>query len=150
MKKKRVMISGGFDPVHAGHVSMIRHAAKLGKVIVVVNSDSWLQRKKGYVFMPWPERVEIMGAFKGVTGVCGVEDGDDTVCEAIRRMKPDIFANGGDRTSENTPEMILCEEMGIEMAWGIGGGKVQSSSGLVNRAGMHAPLRSSGRRGETW
>ena len=150
MKKKKVMISGGFDPVHAGHVSLIRYAAKLGKVIVVVNSDAWLRRKKGYRFMPWSERVEIMEAFKGVTGVCGVDDVDGTVCEAIRRMKPDIFANGGDRTSENTPEMILCEEMGIEMAWGIGGGKVQSSSELVAHAGMHIPLRSNGHRGDTW
>ena len=82
--------------------------------------------------MPWAERVEVMSSLKGVTFVAGVDDFDGTVCEAIRRLRPNIFANGGDRNRENTPEMDICSEMGIVMVWGIGGGKVQSSSELVN------------------
>ena len=130
------MVSGGFDPVHIGHVSMIKHATKIGGVIVAVNSDEWLLRKKGYVFMPWAERAEIMNTFKGVTKVTELDDSDGTVCEAIRRMKPDIFANGGDRTDKNTPEMAVCNELGIEIIWGIGGEKIQSSSELVKSSGL--------------
>ena len=65
-----------------------------------------------------------------------VDDTDGTVCEALRRIKPDYFANGGDRKTNNTPEMDVCEELGIEMLWGVGGGKIQSSSTLSNDAGM--------------
>lgn len=132
---KRIMVSGGFDPVHIGHVQMIEEAAKWGVVIVVINSDDWLMRKKGYVFMPWHERAKIMGNLKGVVLVTGVDDTDNSVCEAIGYHKPDAFANGGDRKKENTPEMELCDELGIQMLWGIGGkDKPQSSSWLVNKA----------------
>ena len=131
--KKKIMVRGGFDPIHKGHVRMIREATKKGEVIVVVNSDEWLMRKKGYVFMPFKERVEIIQAIKGVqaTWVIGIDDSDNTVCEALKKHRPDYFANGGDRTDTNTPEMAVCEELGIEMLWGIGGGKVQSSSELT-------------------
>tara|TARA_R100001082_G_C4219556_1_gene98604 strand:- start:124 stop:495 length:372 start_codon:yes stop_codon:yes gene_type:complete len=114
---------------------MIQHAAKWGEVVVVVNSDEWLKRKKGYVFMPWEERVEILGNIKGVIMVSGVDDSDGTVCEAIKRIKPDAFANGGDRKKENTPEMKVCDDLGVQMLWGVGGAnKPQSSSWLVNKA----------------
>ena len=84
--------------------------------------------------MPWKERAEIMGNIKGVTIVTAVNDEDGTVCEAIRRHKPDAFANGGDRKTENTPEMDVCEELGIQLMWAIGGSdKPQSSSWLVNK-----------------
>ena len=69
MKKKRIAVSGGFDPVHVGHVRMIQAAAKFGDVIVICNSDAWLKRKKGYSFMPFEERAEILRAFKGVKDV---------------------------------------------------------------------------------
>lgn len=127
-----IMVSGGFDPVHAGHIRMIRAAAKYGDVIVIANSDDWLFRKKGFVFMEYARRVEILNAVKGVVLVDSVDDTDDTVCEAIRRHKPTFFANGGDRNSKNTPEQEVCEELGIELLWGIGGAeKLQSSSELV-------------------
>ena len=131
--KKRIMVSGGFDPIHKGHIRMIREAAKKGEVLVIVNSDEWLMRKKGFVFMPFEERVEIIKSIKGVrdTSVIGIDDSDDTVCEALRRFRPHYFANGGDRTNTNTPEMAVCEEFGIEMLWEVGGGKVQSSSALT-------------------
>lgn len=129
-----IAVSGGFDPVHIGHIRMIRDAARYGDVLVIINSDDWLMRKKGYVFMPWKERAEIMGNIKGVRIVTQVDDSDGTVCAALRRHKPDVFANGGDRKTQNTPEMDVCEELGIQMMWAIGGNdKPQSSSWLVNK-----------------
>tara|TARA_A100001011_G_scaffold399638_1_gene509265 strand:- start:1552 stop:2025 length:474 start_codon:yes stop_codon:yes gene_type:complete len=130
-----VMVSGGFDPVHAGHIRMIRDAAKYGDVIIIANSDDWLFRKKGFVFMEYERRVEILNAIKGVILVDSVDDADGTVCEAIRRLQPTYFANGGDRGRSNTPEQSVCEELGIELLWGVGGEeKLQSSSDLAKKA----------------
>jgi D-beta-D-heptose 7-phosphate kinase/D-beta-D-heptose 1-phosphate adenosyltransferase len=134
MSNKTVMVSGGFDPVHRGHVRMIREAAKYGDVIIIANSDSWLHRKKGFVFMEFEQRSEILDAIKGVIIVDSVDDSDGTVCEAIRRYKPTYFANGGDRGRNNTPEQCVCEELGVELLWSIGGdNKAAASSELVNR-----------------
>jgi len=130
-----IVVSGGFDPIHVGHVRMIRSAAQYGDVIVIANSDDWLFRKKGYNFMGFRERKEILMAIKGVVDVIPVDDKDGTVCEALQRIKPTYFANGGDRTSANTPEKAICEEYGIKMLWNIGGQKIQSSSELVELAG---------------
>jgi glycerol-3-phosphate cytidylyltransferase-like family protein len=113
---------------------MIRHAAEYGDVIVIANSDDWLYRKKGFIFMEWARRVEILNAIKGVVLVDSVDDSDGTVCEAIRRLKPTYFANGGDRGRSNTPEQSVCEELGIELLWGIGGEeKLDSSSELAKK-----------------
>ena len=131
-----VMVSGGFDPVHIGHVRMILEAAEYGHVLVVANSDAWLMRKKGYIFMSWEERAELLAAIRGVTSVERVDDTDGTVCEAIRRLKPTYFANGGDRKTDNTPEMDVCKELGVKLLWNVGGGKIQSSSDLVSASGM--------------
>jgi cytidyltransferase-like protein len=136
--KKTIAVSGGFDPIHVGHVRMIQAAAKIGDVVVILNSDDWLERKKGYKFMPWEERAEIIRAIHGVVNVVPVCDEDDTVCETLRHLKDDMdldyFGNGGDRVLTNTPEMNLCKSIGIEMLWNIGGGKIQSSSELVFKA----------------
>lgn len=115
---------------------MIQEASRYGHVVAIVNSDDWLMRKKGYIFMPFEERCEILEAFTATGETTNVDDRDGTVCEALRRIKPDYFANGGDRKTNNTPEMNVCEELGIEMLWGVGGGKIQSSSTLVSDAGM--------------
>ena len=136
MSKKTICVSGGFDPVHVGHLRMMQAATKYGDVIAIVNSDKWLMRKKGYIFMPFKERCEIIEGFDSIASTSFVEDEDDTVCEALCRLKPDYFANGGDRKNNNTPEMKVCEELGIELLWNVGGGKIQSSSTLVNDAGM--------------
>ena len=129
-----IMVSGGFDPVHIGHIRMILEASVHGDVIVVANSDDWLFRKKGFVFMEFGERAEILASIKGVIKVSGVDDSDNTVCEAIHRLKPDYFANGGDRGRNNTPEQTLCGKMDVEMLWGIGGeNKANSSSTLIER-----------------
>ena len=133
-EKPTVMVSGGFDPVHVGHIRMIREASKFGNVIVVANSDQWLYRKKGFVFMEFAKRSEILNSIKGVILVDSVNDDDGTVCEAIRRHKPDFFANGGDRGRSNTPEQDVCEELGVKLLWGIGGDyKADASSTLVER-----------------
>ena len=132
-----VVVSGGFDPVHIGHVRLILAAAEYGDVIVVANSDSWLYRKKGFVFMTWDQRKEILEALKGVVRVEWVDDTDETVCEALRRIKPTYFANGGDRKDDNVPEVAVCEELGIEMLWNMGGTKIESSSDLVNKANQN-------------
>ena len=130
-KRVLVAVSGGFDPVHVGHVRMIAEAANYGAVIVIANSDAWLMRKKGYIFMTWEERQEILYSLKGVADVLEAKDDDGSVCETLRKLNPDIFANGGDRKYSNTPEVALCQELGIEMLWNVGGGKIQSSSELV-------------------
>ena len=133
-KNATVMVSGGFDPVHAGHIRMIRHAAQYGDVIIIANSDDWLYRKKGFVFMEYERRIEILNAIKGVIIVDSVDDSDGTVCEAIRRLKPTYFANGGDRGRSNTPEQAVCEELGVQLLWGIGGEeKLDSSSELAKK-----------------
>lgn len=129
-----IAVSGGFDPVHKGHIQMIREAAGYGNVIVLLNSDDWLIRKKGYKFMSFEERAYIVGSIKGVTVVSYVDDNDGSVCAGLRRFQPDYFANGGDRYETNTPEMEVCENLGIKMLWNVGGGKIQSSSELVAKA----------------
>jgi len=134
--RKTVAVSGGFDPVHVGHVRMIREASTYGDVVVIINSDRWLKLKKGYVFMPWKERAEILESIKGVVSVVHATDDDGTVCDTLVDLKDilglDYFANGGDRKSDNTPEMNICTQYGIEMLWNVGGGKIQSSSWLVD------------------
>lgn len=129
---RTVAISGGFDPVHSGHINLIKSAAKYGKLIVILNSDEWLVRKKGYAFMRWAERARILMGLEHVWQVSSVDDSDGTVCEALERIKPDYFANGGDRKEENIPELELCKKLGITPLFGIGGEKTQSSSELVN------------------
>ena len=116
---------------------MIKGASDLGSLTVIVNSDDWLNRKKGYAFMSEQERVEVISAIEGVDNVVIASDKDDTVCETLRDIKPDIFANGGDRNNKNTPEKDLCKELGIKMTWGVGGKKIQSSSELVSNAPLN-------------
>jgi D-beta-D-heptose 7-phosphate kinase/D-beta-D-heptose 1-phosphate adenosyltransferase len=142
MTKKPIIVavSGGFDPVHIGHVRMFNEAKKLGdKLILIANNDNWLKLKKGFNFMPEEERREIMESFRSVDEVMLTfhEPGtqDMSVCKELEYLKPDIFANGGDRKADNIPEYEVCERLGIEMIFNIGqGGKVQSSSDLVKRA----------------
>ena len=133
-KKDTIAVSGGFDPIHIGHVRMIQEAADFGEVIVILNTDAWLKQKKGYVFMPFEERAEIIRALKGVKDVVECIDLDNTVCETLRSLTPTYFANGGDRKEGNVPEESVCKREGIIMLWGVGGDeKANSSSTLVER-----------------
>lgn len=132
LKRPIVCVSGGFDFPHFGHTRLFEDAAKHGSLIVILNSDSWLIRKKGHKVMDWYGRCEVLRAFRSVQAVSPVNDMDGTVCEALERIKPEYFANGGDRTDKNTPEKALCEKLGIKMLWNMGGEKAASSQGLVN------------------
>src|SRR4030042_136517 len=132
MREKIVAVSGGFDPIHIGHIRMIREASKLGKLIVILNNDAFLIRKKGGTFMPLAERKEILENIKGVASVFVSIDEDDSVCKSLEAIKPDIFANGGDRKDESEiREAEVCKRLGIEMVFNVGGGKGQSSSWLT-------------------
>jgi D-beta-D-heptose 7-phosphate kinase/D-beta-D-heptose 1-phosphate adenosyltransferase len=138
--KNVIILSGGFDPVHKGHIRMFREAANLGaNVVVGLNSDEWLTRKKGKPFMKWDERAEILESCKFVNQVISFDDSDDTASNVIERVhlmySSDYniyFANGGDRKMGNVPEFDICRELEVVMLWNIGGGKIQSSSWLIN------------------
>lgn len=127
-----VMVSGGFDPLHVGHLDLLDCAAEIGKVVVVLNSDEWLFRKKGYVVMSWGDRSRILESLRHVFAVTPVTDSDGTVCEALRRIRPHVFLNGGDRTEANHKEADLCEKLGIQQRFD-GGQKIRSSSTLIGR-----------------
>ena len=134
--KKLVIVSGGFDCVHIGHIRYFKEAKKLGdRLIVILNSDKFLKKKKGCAFMPYDERKEILLSIKYIDQVVKCIDTDQSVCKTLKSIKPDIFAKGGDRTLGNIPERAICEELGIEMVFGVGGGKVQSSSWLLKNYG---------------
>jgi cytidyltransferase-like protein len=146
MKQKKtpvwVAVSGGFDPLHVGHVRMFEEARKLGdRLVVIMNNDNWLRAKKGFAFMPQQERREIIRAFPFVDRVVFTDhkkdDTDKSVCRTLAKVKPDIFANGGDRkpSSDPIPEVLLCKKLGIKVVYNVGrGGKVQSSSWMVEAA----------------
>ncbi|CAG7580635.1 MAG: putative nucleotidyltransferase [uncultured marine phage] len=136
-----VIVSGGFDPVHKGHVRMFKESKLLGhKVICGANSDQWLCDKKGKNFMEFSERKEILEAFEYVDEVLSFDDSDGSAIGLISKvfyLYPDTkiaFANGGDRNSTNIPEKKFCDDNNIDMIWDIGGGKVQSSSDLLSKA----------------
>lgn len=128
-----IALSGGFDPITVGHVRMIGDASAFGKVIIILNSDEWLVRKKGYAFIPFAERKELLESTRNVHCVLPAQDADDTVCASINMLKDTIryFGNGGDRWQSNTPEAEICSKYEIPVIYGLGGYKVQSSSKLV-------------------
>ena len=157
--KNVIIMSGGFDPVHKGHLRMFREASNLGhQVIIGLNSDDWLTRKKGKPFMKFEERKEILEGFKYINQVIPFDDTDDTACDLIEKVynlydnnlkhfefdATDVghagfidyykiyFANGGDRGKGNVPELDTCKDLNVVMLWGIGGGKIQSSSWLIS------------------
>jgi D-beta-D-heptose 7-phosphate kinase/D-beta-D-heptose 1-phosphate adenosyltransferase len=131
--KKTIVLSGGFDCLHRGHLEMFKDATAYGRVVVVLNSDLWLDRKKGYHLMNWDDRAEILRAIKYIDEVVPVDDANGgTVNEALKILKPDFFGNGGSITAQNTPERKTCEELGIKLIYGLGGDKIQSSSELID------------------
>ena len=135
--KNIVLITGGFDPIHRGHLDYIDAARELGDVLVVgVNSDSWLRRKKGRAFMPETERCAIIRALRGVDHVITFDDSDGSAKDAIRMVRQSypqahiIFANGGDRTDSNIPEMDVADHL-VEFQFGVGGGNKANSSSWI-------------------
>lgn len=138
---KIVAISGGFDPIHIGHIEMMKEARELGdRLVVIVNNDNWLMAKKGFAFMNELERKTIVSAIRFVDGVILTNHQpnptDMSVCAELEKLKPDIFANGGDRKPDGdpVPEVELCQKLGIQLIYNVGkSGKIQSSSDLVKR-----------------
>jgi cytidyltransferase-like protein len=137
-ESKIVVVSGGFDPIHSGHIEYFEKAKELGDILVVaLNSDDWLSRKKGKPFMPWIERSRIVKALKPVGYVMEFNDDDNTAINAIHKTRLKwprakiIFANGGDRTKENIPEMGYQDD-NLEFVFGVGGSnKLNSSSWIL-------------------
>ena len=132
-----VLITGGFDPIHSGHIAYINAARELGdRLIVGVNTDMWLERKKGRAFMTWSERAAIVGNLKSVDEVLEFDDFDGSAKDAIRRVRAKypaariIFGNGGDRTSTNIPEMDI-QDTNLEFQFGVGGANKANSSSWI-------------------
>jgi D-beta-D-heptose 7-phosphate kinase/D-beta-D-heptose 1-phosphate adenosyltransferase len=133
--KTIVVVSGGFDPVHSGHIRLIKAARTLGdQLIVGINSDEWLARKKGRAFMPWQERLAVLNNLKQVDEVYTFDDDDGTACHLLQQVRAHypndkiVFANGGDRTPDNIPEMSI---PGVEFAFGVGGADKANSSSWI-------------------
>jgi len=131
-----VIVTGGFDPIHSGHIEYINSAAQLGRVLVGVNSDEWLIRKKGAFFMPFEERSRIVRNLKGAYGTINFDDSDGSARDAIiqaRKLFPNkwiIFANGGDRTESNIPEMDIKDDK-LVFKFGVGGEEKKNSSSWI-------------------
>jgi D-beta-D-heptose 7-phosphate kinase/D-beta-D-heptose 1-phosphate adenosyltransferase len=137
---KFVVVTGGFDPIHSGHIEYIREAAKLGDVLIVgVNSDEWLTRKKGKPFMNWEERTAVVSALKWVNNVLRFDDSDDSACSLLEDLKKSwvgkddeiIFANGGDRNNTNNREAKV---EGVTFVYGVGGSNKMNSSSDILKA----------------
>lgn len=131
-KKIVVAVSGGFDPVHSGHLCLLKEAKKLGReLVVILNNDNWLLQKKGYVFMPQKERREILKSLQWVDKVILTSHPknpkDMSVGRELKKIRPHIFANGGDRTKTNIPELAVCREISCRPIFNLGR-KIQSSS----------------------
>lgn len=136
---KIVLVSGGFDPIHSGHINLLNEARTLGdSLFVALNSDQWLIRKKGKYFMPFEERFAVVSNIKAVDWVMHFNDDDDTACDAIRKVRQAfpktriVFANGGDRTFKNIPEMRK-EFYNVEFTFGVGGAYKKNSSSWLLR-----------------
>ena len=137
--KKIVLVTGGFDPLHSGHIAYLKAAKKLGdELIVGLNSDAWLARKKGQRFMAWNDRLDIVRNLKCVDHTVEFNDMDGTAKDAIHKVRLNypsdtiIFANGGDRTDANIPEMDISDN-NLKFVFGVGGfNKANSSSWILD------------------
>ena len=138
--KTYYIVSGGFDPIHEGHVEMIKASAQASDgVIVLANSDEWLCRKKGKNFHTMKTRKTILENLKGVIDVLEFDDSDNSASDGIRKARQKypnehlVFVNGGDRGKDNIPETSVCKELGVDLVFGVGGtNKANSSSWILN------------------
>lgn len=141
-RKTIVAVSGGFDPIHIGHIKMFKEAKRLGdELVVILNNDNWLKKKKKFIFMSQNERKEIIESLECVDRVVvtmhAVNPDDMSVNTELKKLRPNIFANGGDKNLKKdipAPEVAICETINCKMAFNIGkGGKIQSSSWLLKK-----------------
>lgn len=139
MEKPIVLLSGGFDPYHDGHAKMFQRASEIGEICVILNSDEWLLNKKGKAFMSLLQRADVLNSVKGVEWIWHSKtlndvskDIEDIYNHELYKTRSLIFANGGDRTINNTPEQMICEKLDIPILFGLGGNKTNSSSDLLN------------------
>jgi cytidyltransferase-like protein len=118
----KILISGAFDPLHIGHILLLKEASEYGDVVVALNSDEWIIKKKGYILTPFEIRQELVNSVPYVSETIGFDDIDGTACSALETVKPDFFGNGGGRSAFNTPkkEVELCDKMGIMPVWNLG------------------------------
>ena len=130
-----VLATGGFDPIHSGHIKFLKEAKELGDILIVgLNSDEWLERKKGKAFLPWNERLCIVNNLQKVDEVFTFMDDDDTAINFIKQVRAHyptdklIFVNGGDRTADNVPEMVVDD---VEFVFGVGGEDKKNSSSWI-------------------
>lgn len=138
--KTYYIVSGGFDPLHEGHIEMIKAAAEASDgVILLLNSDEWLTRKKGKNFMNFKTRAAVCSYLKNVIDVIAFDDSDNSASDGIRKARekyPEamlVFANGGDRTKNNIPETDVCRELDVALCFGVGGeNKANSSSWILS------------------
>ena len=129
--KVKIAVSGYFDPIHVGHLEYLKIAKSLGDILVViVNNNHQCVLKKGKFFMDENDRLEIVKAIKYVDEVVLSVDKDKTVCKSLELIRPNIFANGGDRSTDEVPETSVCKKYKIEMVDGLGE-KIRSSSSLT-------------------
>lgn len=132
------LVTGGFDPLHSGHINLFQQASKIGTVVVGLNSDNWLKNKKGINFLTFDERKYIIQELKSVYQVIEFDDSDGSAVQAIKKTlelfpgNKIIFCNGGDRTHNNIPEYDFCLQNNVEMVFNVGGGKTNSSSWLLS------------------
>lgn len=150
-----VVVSGGFDPIHPGHIRMFKEAKNLGdRLVVILNNDNWLIKKKGFKFMSEDQRKEIISSIKWVDDVVITKHPknpeDMSVSAELAALKPDIMANGGDRNKKDSQnkssslykDMMTCKKHGIKMVFNVGhGGKIESSSWLIDKAIRNAPRK---------
>ena len=133
-----IVLSGGFDPIHSGHIAMFEESKKYGKIVVLLNSDNWLIKKKNKYFMSWEERYSVIKNINEVKDIIKFDDSDGTAVDGLKIVKKNYpnqkiyFANGGDRKDHNTPEDSFCQSNDIGLIYKVGGGKTQSSSNLLD------------------
>jgi len=131
-KRNKVAVSGYFLWLHIGHIEYFRQASKLGRVIAIVNNDTQQILKYGKIIVPLEERLKVIQSIRYVDKAIPSIDKDRTVCKTLEMLKPDIFANGGDRDNKNVPEKDICDKCLIKMVYGLGD-KVQSTSWLFKK-----------------
>ncbi len=132
---KVVCVSGYFNPLHVGHIRLFQAAKALGaKLVVVLNNDAQAIEKKGGIIIKEDDRRELICALRCVDECVIAVDKDKTVCETLKLVNPDIFANGGDRVNDNVPEVGVCKENNIKLVWNVGGDKYDSSTDIITRA----------------